>query len=121
MSKELENEVMETEEVVEETLEVTEITTKEAFKAIGHNAKMAGQKIWTKAKPKIKKAAIVGGVIVGAAVLMDKINGQNAIEKQDDDWTDDDLDVIDGTAEVTDTAAEAEVTETVTENEVTTE
>lgn len=95
-----------TEEVVEETVESTEITTKEAFKAIGHNAKMAGQKIWTKAKPKIKKAAIVGGVIVGAAVLMDKINGQNAIEKQDDNWVDDDLDVVDGEAVVTETAAE---------------
>lgn len=95
-----------TEDVVEETVESTEITTKEAFKAIGHNAKMAGQKIWTKAKPKIKKAAIVGGVIVGAAVLMDKINGQNAIEKQDDDWTDDTFDVVDGEAIVTETAAE---------------
>lgn len=104
-----------TEEVVEETVESTEITTKEAFKAIGHNAKMAGQKIWTKAKPKLKKAAIVGGVIVGAAVLMDKINGQNAIEKQDDDWTDDTLDVVDGEAIVTETAAEE--TDTVT-NEV---
>lgn len=103
-----------TEEVVEETVESTEITTKEAFKAIGHNAKMAGQKIWTKAKPKIKKAATVGGVIVGAvggvivgaAVLMDKINGQNAIEKQDDNWVDDDLDVVDGEAVVTETTAE---------------
>lgn len=95
-----------TEEVVEETLESTEITTKEAFKAIGHNAKMAGQKIWTKAKPKLKKAAIVGGVLVGAAVLMDKINGQNAIEKQDDNWVDDTLDVVDGEAIVTETAAE---------------
>lgn len=95
-----------TETVVEETVVESTITTKEAFKAIGHNAKMAGQKIWTKAKPKLKKAAIVGGVIVGAAVLMDKINGQNAIEKQDDDWTDDTLDVVDGEAIVTETAAE---------------
>ena len=95
-----------TEEVVEETVESTEITTKEALKIIGHNAKMAGQKIWTKAKPKIKKAAIVSGVIVGSAVLMDKINGQNAIEKQDDNWTDDTLDVVDGEAIVTETAAE---------------
>lgn len=94
-----------TKEVVEETVESTEITTKEAFKAIGHNAKMAGQKIWTKAKPKLKKAAIIGGVIVGAAVLMDKVNGQ-AIEKQDDDWVDDHLDVVDGEAIVTETAAE---------------
>lgn len=94
-----------TEEVVEETVVESTITTKEAFKAIGHNAKMAGQKIWTKAKPKLKKAAIVGGVIVGAAVLMDKIN-QNAIEKQDDDWTDDTLDVVDGEAIITETAAE---------------
>lgn len=120
MSKELENEVMETEEVVEETLEVTEITTKDAFCALGHNAIKTGKKVLAKVAPIAKKAVIVGGCLAGAVVIVDKITGQK-IEKQSDDWTDDNLDVVDGTAIVTDTAAEAEVTETVTENEVTTE
>lgn len=121
MSKELENEVMETEEVVEETLEVTEITTKDAFCALGHNAIKTGKKFLAKVTPIAKKAVIVGSVIVGTAVIVDKFTGQK-IEKQSDDWTDDTLDIVDGEAIVTETAAEAEVTETeATENEVTTE
>lgn len=116
MSKELENEVMENDEVVEETIEST-ITTKEAFKAIGHNAKVKAKETWTKAKPKLKKAAVVTGVVLGAAYLINK-NSTPALEQKDEDWTDDDI--VDGEAVVTETA-ESEPAETVTETNVTTE
>lgn len=117
MSKELENEVMENEEVVEETVEST-ITTKEAFKAIGHNAKVKAKETWTKAKPKLKKAAVVTGVVLGAAYLINKNSETPALEQKDEDWTDDEI--VDGEAVVTETA-ESEPAETVTETNVTAE
>lgn len=87
------------------------ISTKEAFKAIGHNAKVAGKQAWTKAKPVLKRAAIVTAVIVGAKYAIDK-TCDPALEKRDD-WVDDDI--IDGVpANVSDVGTEP-AAETATE------
>lgn len=115
MSKELENEVMENEEVVEETVEST-ITTKEALRAIRHNAKVKTKETWEKVKPRAKKVAVVGGIVLGAAYLINK-NSTPALEQKDDEWVDDEI--VDGEAVVTETA-ESEPAETVTETNVTT-
>ena len=77
---------------------VTVITTKEALKAIGHNAKVKAKATWTKAKPVLKKVAITTAIIGGAAYAIDKMN-QPALEQKDNDWHDDDI-VIDSTATV---------------------
>ena len=92
-----------TETVVEETIEST-ITTKEALRAIGHNAKVKTKETWEKAKPRLKKVAIVGGVVLGAAYLINKNSEAPALEQKDDEWVDDDI--VDGNCIVTETAAE---------------
>jgi len=92
-----------TEDVVEETGEVI-ISTKEALRAIGHNAKVKTKETWEKAKPRLKKVAIVGGVVLGAAYLINKNSEAPALEQKDDEWVDDDI--VDGNCIVTETAAE---------------
>ena len=115
MSKEIENVEVVNEEV-EEVVDTT-ITTKEAIKAIAHNTKVGAGKLWNKAKPKLKKAAIAAAVIGGGLYTYDKLTQQPTLEKSDDDWVDDDI-VADGEATVIGTESETPA-ETVTDDNVT--
>lgn len=124
MSKELENEVMENEEVVTETVESTKMTTWEHVKGIASNVKRGADKAVAKAKPKAVKAVKTIGKIALISITaygVGKATGLIGKAEDEESCTDDVTDgIIDGEAVVTETA-ESEPAETVTETNVTTE
>lgn len=125
MSKELENEAMENEEVDEETVESTEMTTWEHVKGIASNVKRGADKAVAKAKPKAVKAVKTIGKIALISITaygVGKATGLIGKAEDEEGCTDDVMTdgIIDGEAVVTETA-ESEPAETVTETNVTTE
>jgi hypothetical protein len=99
-----------TTEVAEVKNDVIYVSTKDAFRSIGHNMKekLTDKEAWKARGKKALKGLAIAGVVVGGFAMVDKLTKPDAEPEGDEDWQDDIIDdaeysVVDATADGSET------------------